>query len=185
MSTVENFFIKPLVSFYGRNPFGEGFALKLEPYTKTLSADVLSAVADRICETGGKSFPTFSQCKDAIARAGTTSAQATTEIRPYETQKRDNLDWERRLKGIKLCRCRMGEVADKEGWLVALMEFCQDTGRLPEISEIPSVRAKAQRSEDALADSRGSPFYQSLVGFRRNMLDRAHADVFGEPVPRT
>ena len=181
MTNVENFFIKPLVSFYGRNPFGEGFALKLEPYAKSLSAEILNAVADRICETGGKTFPTFSQCKDAIAKAGMISAlKLATDLRPYETQKRDAFDWERRVKAIKLCRCQMGDVADREGWLPALIEFCQDTSRLPDSTETPGVRGRAQRSEDALDQSRGSPFYQSLMTWRRNMIERAHVDVFGE-----
>jgi hypothetical protein len=42
------------------------------------------------------------------------------------------------------------------------------------------VKAKARRSEDALYNGRkGSPFFTSLVGWRKNMLERAHSDVFG------
>jgi hypothetical protein len=40
---IENNFVKPLVEFYGRNPFAKGFSLRLEPYAKGLSGETLEA----------------------------------------------------------------------------------------------------------------------------------------------
>lgn len=180
MSRIETHFVKPLADFYGRNPYGPGFARKLEPYAATLNEEVLSSVASRIMETG-KSFPSFAACRSALQASETAmSAPISTEPRPWQTQQKDKLEWKARLEAVKLCRCPMGEQADREGWLPALIEFAQDRGRLPNEREIPAVRAKARRSDEALDASRGTPFYASLVTWRKNMMERASKDVFGK-----
>jgi hypothetical protein len=179
MSNIETHFIKPLSEFYGRNPFGPGFARRLEPYAQTLSADALQAIATRLIERGGKAFPSFTNCREALSRGEAALTPMGFEPRAWETHKRDSLEWDRRLAAIKICRCSMGETADNEGWLPALLEFCEDNNRLPYNSEIGHVKAKARRSEDALHRAQGSPFFKSLVGWRKNMLDRARSDVFG------
>lgn len=179
MSNIENHFVKPLAEFYGRNPFGQGFPLRLEPYAKTLSGEALQAVATKLIEKQ-KTFPSFAQCRDAIARADEAmTAPVSTAVRPWEFQKRDRYDWESRLKGIKLCRCPLGMTANQEGWLVSLIEFCEEKERMPNEREIPALVAKSRLNEEALERARGSPFYKSLVGWRANMLERAHKDVFG------
>lgn len=179
MSRIDTHFVKPLADFYGRNPYGPGFARKLEPYAATLSEEVLSSVASRIMETG-KSFPSFAACRSALQTSeASMKAPISTELRPWQKQEKDKADWKARLEAVKMCRCRLGEVADQEGWLPALVEFAQDRGRLPGEREIPQVRAVARRNEDALEMARGTPFYGSLVTWRKNMLERAHKDVFG------
>lgn len=179
-SKLETHFVRPLTEFYKANPFGSGFAKRLEPYAATLSEEVLEAVATKIIETGGKTFPSLVTCRNALMNAETAlTTPVSTEPRPWEHQKRDKFDWEARLVGIKLCRCSMGRQADGEGWLPALIEFCQDNGRLPNEREIHGVKATARRSEDALEATKGSALYSNLVTFRRNMIERAHKDVFG------
>lgn len=179
MSRIETHFVKPLADFFGRNPYGPGFARKLEPYASTLNEEVLQSVASRIMETG-KSFPSFASCRSALQSSeAAMKAPISTEPRPWEHQAKDKADWKARLDAVKMCRCRMGEVADQEGWLPALVEFAQDRGRLPNEREIPQVRAVANRNAEALDGARGTPFYGSLVKWRQNMLDKAHKDVFG------
>lgn len=178
MSTIETHFIKPLTEFYGRNPFGQGFPLRLEPYAKGLSGEVLQAVATKLIERQ-KTFPSFAQCRDAIARAEEAmTAPVSTAVRPWEIQKRDKYDFESRLKGIKLCRCALGHTADRDGWLVSLIDFCEERERLPNDHEVYALKAKSRKIEDALEMARGTPFYNSLIGWRKNMLERAHLDVF-------
>lgn len=180
MNRIESHFIKPLAEFYGRNPFGPGFAARLEPYAATLNEEVLQSVATKLIEKGGKSFPSLVACRTALQNAEQAmTAPTSTELRPWQFQERDKLDWGARLKAIKLCRCQMGRIADREGWLPALIEFCQDYDRLPNEREIPGVKAKSRRSEEALEAARGSPFFANLGAFRKNMLERANRDVFG------
>lgn len=179
MSRIESHFVKPLADFFGRNPYGPGFARKLEPYASTLSEEVLQSVASRIMESG-KTFPSFAACRSALQTTETVMrAPASTEPRPWEHQAKDKADWKARLEAVKMCRCRMGEQADEEGWLPALIEFAQDRGRLPKDHEINGVKATARRNQEALDGARGTPFYKSLVGWRANMLERARKDVFG------
>lgn len=180
MTKIESHFVRPLTEFYKTNPFGSGFAKRLEPYATSLSEEALQAIATRLIETGGRSFPNFNTCRSALQSSETAlKAPRSTEPRPWETQQRDKADWKARIEGVKLCRCRLGETADQEGWLPALVEFARDYGRLPTEREIPGVRAVSRRNEVALDGARGSPFYGSLVKWRENMLERAHKDVFG------
>ncbi len=180
MSRIETHFVRPLTEFYRTNPFGSGFAKRLEPYAQSLSEESLQAIATRLIETGGRSFPNFNTCRSALQASETAmKAPLSTELRPWQKQEKDKADWNARLAAVKMCRCRMGEEADQEGWLPALIEFAQDRGRLPGEREIPQVRAVSRRDEEALDEARGAPFYRNLVVWRQNMLDKAHKDVFG------
>jgi hypothetical protein len=177
-TTIENHFVKPLVEFYGRSPFGSGFAKRLEPYAKTLNAEVLDTIATRLIEEGGKSFPTLPKCVAALKRAEEYMAapQDTTQ-RPWEHD--DKAEWRAKQDAIRLCRCSMGEMADSEGWLAALMDFCRERGRLPNSHEIASVKGTARQSERALEMCRGTGLYESAKTWRQNMMARAHTEVFG------
>jgi hypothetical protein len=84
MSNIETHFIKPLSEFYGRNPFGPGFAKRLEPYAQTLSADALQAIATRLIERGGKSFPSFTNCREALSRGDAALTPRSFEPRAWE-----------------------------------------------------------------------------------------------------
>lgn len=180
MSRIESHFVRPLTEFYKTNPFGSGFAKRLEPYAQNLTEENLQAIATRLIESGSRSFPNFNTCRSALQASETMMrAPASTELRPWEHQAKDKAEWKARLEAVKMCRCRLGEQADEEGWLPALIEFGQDRGRLPKEHEISGVKALARRNQQALDEARGTPFYQSLVGWRANMLERARKDVFG------
>lgn len=180
MSRIDTHFVRPLTEFYKTNPFGSGFSKRLEPYAADLSEENLQSIVTRLIETGGKTFPSFNTCRSALQSADTAmKAPLSTELRPWQHQARDKADWAARLAAVKMCRCPMGEQADREGWLPALVEFAQDRGRLPNEREVSQVLAVARRNEDALEAARGSPFHKSLVTWRSNMIERAHKDVFG------
>jgi hypothetical protein len=175
---IENHFIKPLHEFYGRNPFGPGFAKRLEPYAKTLNAEVLDTVATKLVERGGKTFPSFNACKDALSRAEEFMASPNdTAPKPWESD--NGADWRAKQDAIRMCRCAMGELADSEGWLAALMDFCRERGRLPNSHELASVKGTARNSERALEMCRGTGLYESVKTWRQNMMARAHTEVFG------
>lgn len=192
MSHLEANFVKPLSEFYGRNPFGPGFAKRLEPYAKTLNEEVLQSVATKLIERGGKSFPSLSQCRDALSRAEEfMSSPASTDARQWDVQTRDSAEWEAKKAAWKMCRCELGRQADREGWLTALIEFCMDRGRLPGTHEVNSVIAKARQTEASLKRleppvegshwslGEQADFYRAAKNMRALMLARAHEDVFG------
>jgi hypothetical protein len=179
-SALQNHFVKPLTDFYGRNPFGDGFVKRLEPYAKTLSGEVLEAVATRLIERGGKSFPSFLTCKIAIEQSERAmSAPVSTGLKPWQHQEGERLDFEAKKQAWKLCRGEMGRTASQEGWLQTLVEFCADKARLPNEREVRDLKAFCQKVDDNLHAEPRPAFYKNLCEWRQAMKDRAHEDVFG------
>ncbi len=175
---LENNFVKPLVEFYGRNPFAKGFSARLEPYAKDLSGEVLESVATRLIEKH-KAFPSFAQCKAALTvSAASANSPLSTATRAWDTKAQDLERWRARQEAVKICRCQLGHDADRDGWLCDLIDFAQDVGRLPTGHEIERCKQTSQKSRDGLARLEGTPLYRSVVGFRENMLERARRDVF-------
>jgi hypothetical protein len=132
-----------------------------------------------------RAFPTIAECKSTCARMP-READIAIARKAYDRESNRKADeaveFRRRIAAYKLCRCAMGREADHNGWLVALIEFCEENQRLPAGYEIDEIKAKAQRSADALDALQGpgmSPaIYAACSQFRRNMLDRAHTEVF-------
>lgn len=173
-------FVNTLDGLFKRNPFGLGLIRQLEPYCRNIGPELAEEVARKLGETR-TAFPNLATCRQALEAASRRQAQPeTTDRKPWEGETGD--DWrakrQREIAAFKLCRCQLGERADKEGWLPALLEFCQDAGRLPDGREQDGVIAKARRSEDGLARARATDMYRSLVEWRRLMLERAHREVF-------
>lgn len=123
-----------------------------------------------------KTFPTVADCRHTCERFLERRPDSVTTYEPeFVTVARDDLS---RREAAALCRCPLGETADKEGWLVALVDFCRQHKRLPQGREIDRCIALARRSENALYDCRSSKLYPSLVRMRIQMLNKATFDVF-------
>jgi hypothetical protein len=141
-----------------------------------------------------RTFPSIAECKRACAEVPRSVVHAQTRS-PFSTQAErsaeERQEDERRRRARVICHCEMGRQADREGWLVALIEFAADNGRLPVGSELDGVRKKARKSEDGLYanrhlfvkgvadESQPGPYYACLLNFRKTMLERAHQEVFG------
>jgi hypothetical protein len=133
-----------------------------------------------------RTFPTIAVCKSACARMPREADIAIAQkayARESNRKADEAVEFRRRIEAYKLCRCAMGREADHNGWLPALIEFCEDNQRLPAGHEIDDVKAKAQRSADALESllkgmKEGGSLYAACAQFRRNMLDRARTEVF-------
>jgi hypothetical protein len=133
-----------------------------------------------------RTFPSIGDCIDTVARMPTEKhIEVARKAYDREANRKadEAVEFRRRIEAYKLCRCAMGREADHNGWLPALIEFCEDNQRLPAGHEIDDVKAKAQRSADALESllkgmKEGGSLYAACAQFRRNMLDRAHTEVF-------
>lgn len=178
-------FVQTLTEFFKRNPYGDLFAKRLEPFCANIGPDMAAEIAAGLC-ANAKSFPTLRVCQAALERAERRLAVPVSgEPKPWERQAANRDEWERRLAGIRLCRNPIGREADRDGWLPALIEFAAEHARLPDGREVERVKAVARRCEDGLAECRESPLYRNLVNLRRGMQERAHRDVFGlSPEPR-
>jgi hypothetical protein len=99
-----------------------------------------------------------------------------------ELEERYRADRLYELKKARACALlkptELARRADREGWLVALLEWVTEEGRLPEPREEHAPRKKAQRSEDSLAKCRDLPQFAGFCDLRKAMLDRAHREVF-------
>jgi hypothetical protein len=179
MTELERHFVKPLADYYGK-PAPAPFIARLAGFGQDLSPEALEACASQIIDKS-KTFPTLDKCKAVLQEAERRYVRpAESGARPWDTKARDAADWRARKRACEICRCALGEQANREGWLVALIDWVSDHGRLPQGLEIDRCKALARRSENALADTRGAPFFNNLVAWRKAMLDRAHKDVFGE-----
>lgn len=92
----------------------------------------------------GRSFPTPSE----IAMA---CADARGQERESVPQHKLNPAWTNARIAVadRLIRTPMGKVAASEGWNLSLHDFIRHNGRLPEPSEIGSIKAKARGFDDA------------------------------------
>lgn len=131
-----------------------------------------------------RTFPTIAECRHTCERFLEQRPDNVTTYEPeFVTVARDD---QTRRDAAALCRCELGETADREGWLVALIDFCREHKRLPHGREIDRCIALARRSENGLYDCRIDPktgrpsdLYAHLVKMRLAMLNKATFDVFG------
>lgn len=179
MSMFKQYFIDPLEAFYGSG-FTKGFIDSVEPYAKDLNEIGLEEAVNKI-KNKHKTKPSLSQCRDALgAVQRIVSARISTDIPKWDNNARDRLRWQRRREAAKLCACEIGRIADREGWLCSLLDFVEDNGRLPETrDEEFIIKARMRRVEDSLERARGTPFFNNLVNWRKNMIDAARRLVFG------
>ena len=133
-----------------------------------------------------RSFPTIAECRAACERfldkpqAPTATTYQTDEMRRSFEHTRSV----RRQDAYRLCRCALGETANRDGWLVALVEFCEANNRLPFSAEIDAVKAVARKSEDEMhtctpAKGYDERVYVHLVAMRQEMLNFYAMEVFG------
>jgi hypothetical protein len=121
-------FIEPMSAFFDQPPgsnAGEFFAA-LSDELSQFGDDFLSAGARSLRLTRKyRSFPTIAECVEAVrtSRVDTAPTSPRTFGKPD-----DGDDWERKLAAWKLCRSDMGREARKDGWLVALYDFCREHG---------------------------------------------------------
>ena len=91
-----------------------------------------------------------------------------------------NREWEQKLEAFRLCRNSTGYRARKEGWLVAMFDFCREYGRTPMGREIDICIEQARASVEGMEECRGTPLYSSLVALRKAMIARREKEIFGE-----
>lgn len=142
-----------------------------------------------------RTFPTEAECRKACERYSETSSQAAESRFTWKSQDEiraeERIEHQRRRDAARLCRCEMGERADREGWLNALIEFVVENARLPKGREINDVIGIARRNEDSLAALMPDParwcpldkqadLYVAAKNLRQLMHERAHRDVFGD-----
>lgn len=130
-------------------------------------------------------FPTIAECRQAAERfTAAPTAAASISSRQWMGAEEERTaamsQGHARVEAFRLCRCELGLRADREGWLNAMIDFCEVKRRLPNREEIVGLRRLAQRNEDAV-EKHGGQLRGILMGFRRSMHERARADVFGRP----
>jgi hypothetical protein len=171
-------FVNTLENHFKRNPFGDGFAKKLEPYCREIGPDVAEEVANRLCAPR-KAFPDLQACTRALKAAeGRLTTPGSVGPKPWEKPDHRG-EWEAKKRAWNLCRCDLGRQADRDGWLLSLVEFATEHRRLPEGREIGEVQAWSRKLDTNLHRNPKPVFYSMLCGLRDAMKERAHADVFG------
>lgn len=184
MSKIEILFIRQLVEFYGKNPYGDLFTKRLERDAEGLSDEAIAAAADRLIETGGRTFPNLAKCREALRSAKSRDAGHSTETRSWDIKAIDKAAWLARKDAVRICQASpLAREAARDGWIVALLDFVTDSGRLPDGHEAARCKHAAERSQSALEALRGNELYRSLLDMRVAMLRRAELDVFGNPEP--
>lgn len=187
MSDVQIHFLDPINEFLGKPHYGSQHSKMLAEFDD-LDEEALRAAAGKVCEEiKGRSAPEVKRLRKYLAAMRQmVVSPAHHGPSPWDLAEQQRIHFMRRKEAAYRCRCNLGRRADKEGWLPAMLDFTEDHGRIPEGREIDACIVAAKRSENALYDGKGSPFYHSLVVMRLNMLERASIDVFGdEAIKRT
>lgn len=195
---IEEHFATPLRGVLG-DPRGDGvdpaafydaLSEDLAPFTVHQLGTAVKAI--RRAPRKRMGFPTIEECLGACRSIVPDPAAPSVKARTFKTREEREAEElsarQRRRAAAGLCRCELGAEADREGWLIALIDFAEDYGRLPETArELADVKALARRSEDGLADCRQSPLYLSFCRLRKAMLEKASREVFGlsEPSARS
>ena len=173
-------FIDHLTDFYKACPFGPGFTRKLQGYLEGLSPDAQEQAATNLIRSRkAKGWPSLSECEAAL-KAATVSVTRPSADRKWksEEERRADASSEKaaRIQAFRLCRCKLGRQAHDQRWLNALIDFCQDHGRLPHDREIQALQDLARRNDEA-AEGAGR-IYPPLIAMREAMHERAYRDVF-------
>jgi hypothetical protein len=155
---------------------GEFFASLAEDLARFSDAHLAEAVKSLRSSRKYRDFPTIGECVDAARAAVVPQSKGADHGKDAAAE-----DWAHKLEAFRLCRCSMGRQAHREGWLVALFDYCREYGRLPDADGVEACRETAARSVAGLEASRGIPQYASLKGLREKMIARREKEIFGEP----
>lgn len=213
MSNVRKFLIDPIENHYGKHlPPGVTGKLANE-FDARVSPELLAGVAKSLTDRLQK-MPVQNAIRVAVLQAE-RSASSAAHARTYGPSDPAAWDWSgkesvyfrSRDQAKDICRTDLdlARRADREGWLISLIDFCQDRGRLPERpAEIEFCKARSRKAEDALTDLRDAPIgsrlscgssatdwkqiagshvYEPMVRLRRAMLDQASRIIFGDTKP--
>lgn len=184
MSNPAKSFIEPMSAFFDQPPgsnAGEFFAALADELSQ-FGDDFLAAGAKSIRLTRKyRSFPTIAECVEAVrtARLDVANTNERGPVTPQYGAKSDDDEWERKVAAWRLCRSDMGHEARKDGWLVALFDFCRERGRLPVGIEATHCVSLSAQSRQGLDQCRGTPLYASLANLRAKMIARVEKEVFG------
>ena len=155
----------------------EGFLLDVAESMTGYTEHQLSAAAGEITRTRTQRvFPTIAECRAAAERVS-ASPPVARQMTAHETEPESI---ERRRWGVRelVRRSGMAEQADREGWLIVLLDQAAIRGRLPSPYELDEARYAARDAEELSARGLG-PMFESLRQLRSVMHDKAHKIVFG------
>ena len=176
MSNPQESFIEPMLSVFnhppGANP-GEFLASLAEDLARFSDAHLAEAVRMLRSSRKYRDFPTIGECVEAARAAIVPCGVSERKDDPGE-------EWAHKLDAFRLCRCSMGRQAQREGWLVALFDYCREYGRLPDADGVEACRDAAAQSVAGLEAARGTGVYASLKALRANMIARREKEIFGE-----
>lgn len=186
MADVQGKFIEPLLAVFdapqGSDP--AGFFVALVEELRYFSADALECGMRNIRrERKFRTFPSIAECVAACSKGAETVAgpRVIESAKPWR-------DPDREAHAQRLCRCDVGERADRQGWLPGLVEFVYDAGRLPiarEESELARAAERIMRQMDDFSREpvdrlKGAPIFPSVARLRQSMHDVAARKVFGK-----
>lgn len=134
-----------------------------------------------------RTMPTIAECRQACERFAAApvapSARQARRAWPTDEERRSEAIARRQREDEATRLVRMSDVADtahQEDWLCRLLEFVEDTGRLPHWREARDLRAQAQQVDDNLRREPRPAIYRSLCELRQSMKERAVKRVYGE-----
>lgn len=183
---LHQFLLNPLTEFYGRFPFGKGFAERLQPYAENLTEEMLHHVAREMQEVH-KTFPKLDVLIRALQGAERRFAPpppGSSDLKPWDTDKIWEAEKEAKRKALAILRGEgrpLAEEADDEGWLPALYDFVVERQRLPDARERRHCQESVDRMERHLESFRGHPLERGVIEIAANMRARRRSDVFGVP----
>lgn len=153
--------------------------------TRTLGAyddEVLNEAAqrilrDRLPKRDGRFFPVPAECSEVCSAAAKALAAKKTPLLAYEGNDISQFSPERFDLARDLMLCGLGKQARKEGWEVAMFEFCVRNRRIPaSAQEIAQCKAVDKRFVDIREKClRGGAGEQSrgLATWAQNIVSRA------------
>jgi hypothetical protein len=170
-------FLSPLRDVYG--PHGPQLAAALaKRIPSNMTGEALREAAEKLIRSRKASrFPTLPECLGALTAMARQTQTGASASKPSDASEA----FRKRLAAIRAAReSGLAERADREGWLVGLVEFYEDGGVAPERRDVDRMIAGARLCEQK-ADA-GGVFRDALFGYLKAMRDRARRDVFAFPV---
>lgn len=181
MADVQTHFLDVLNDLYGKAAYPKGFASMLQGYA-LLDEEALRAAARKVVENH-RTPPNLKTLQKMLASAQTAPPPSSgTLFPPYSQhyiQQQTALQREANKRAAALCRCGLGRIADKEGWLRALFDYALDHDRLPDEFGQEECRKLAQRTNNAVLAHKGLVTFRSKIAERIAMLDGVSVMVFG------
>jgi hypothetical protein len=132
-----------------------------------------------------RTFPTIAECRQACERfSAAPSARRSSEFQSDEEKRSEAIRQRiRERDAILLCQASpLSHQANREGWLVTLLEFVEDRGTMPNEFEVRRLKAKSAAVDANLHREPRPQFYEVLCKLRAEMKDRAAKRLWGEPV---